>query len=331
MLHVTNGDSAAEGIRRSGVEGEVLPWRDVLHEGPVPAGVTEEELRGVRARFLSGRGPAAPGEVLDDLGARDGRLERALSAGEPVVLWFEHDLYDQLQLLQVLDRVAAAAPRGTVEMICIGEFPGVERFLGLGQLTPEQMGTLRDRRAPVSEEQRELARGAWAAFRAPDPTAIEAVLRADTAALPFLAAALRRHLEEFPAMSGGLSRTERQALECVAAGVRSPLRLFRAMQDMEEAPYLGDSSFWAILQELGSGPHPLLRGEDGGPMGSLAERAALDHPLSLTGDGDRVRRGEADRIALRGGIDRWLGGVHLAGREPRWRWDAEAEGLRTVV
>ncbi len=36
MLHLTNGDSAADLIREAGIGGKVLPWRDVLHMGPVP-------------------------------------------------------------------------------------------------------------------------------------------------------------------------------------------------------------------------------------------------------------------------------------------------------
>jgi hypothetical protein len=63
MLHVTNGDSAAEGIRASGVAGEVLPWRDVLHEGPVPAGLALAELSRVRAGFIADKGWGEAEEV----------------------------------------------------------------------------------------------------------------------------------------------------------------------------------------------------------------------------------------------------------------------------
>jgi hypothetical protein len=46
---------------------------------------------------------------------------------------------------------------------------------------------------------------------------------------------------------------------------------------------------------------------------------SLDDELMLTDDGRRVLAGDADRVRLRG-IDRWLGGVHLTGRGPVWRW-----------
>src|SRR5687768_2280946 len=151
-LHVTNGDAAAEPLRRAGLGGEVLPWRDVLHEGPVPAGLAPAELNRVRARFLAGEGPAGFEEVLADLEARDRALAAAAAGGGEVVLWFEHDLYDQLQLLQVLDRLAdGAAVRARVSLVCIGEFPGVEPFHGLGQLSPEQLASLHPGRAPVTE------------------------------------------------------------------------------------------------------------------------------------------------------------------------------------
>src|SRR6188508_170387 len=38
LLHVTNGESAANTLRQTGIGGAVLPWQDALHEGPAPAG-----------------------------------------------------------------------------------------------------------------------------------------------------------------------------------------------------------------------------------------------------------------------------------------------------
>src|SRR4029450_8500854 len=81
------------------------------HEGPVPA-VPAHELRGIRARFLSECGWGSERSLVDAFERRDRRYRHALEARTQVVLWFEHDLYDQLQLLQVL-----AGPQGDVELI----------------------------------------------------------------------------------------------------------------------------------------------------------------------------------------------------------------------
>ena len=56
MLHVTNGDVAAGVLRAAGMEGDILPWRDVLHEGPVRADLPLEELSKLRARFIAEAG-----------------------------------------------------------------------------------------------------------------------------------------------------------------------------------------------------------------------------------------------------------------------------------
>lgn len=330
MLHVTNGDSAAQSLRQAGLPGTVIAWRDVLHEGPVPEGLAPDELRAVRARYIAEMGWGAYDDVLADMAARDQTLEDAVAQDE-VVLWFEHDLYDQLQLIQILDRVAerdAAATR--LSLVCIGDYPVEPRFIGLGQLSPQQLAGLFPDRQAVSPDELALGRAAWAAFRGPDPTAIERLLATGATALPYLAGALTRHLEQFPATGDGLSRTERLALAAVAGGTRNPLGVFAATQDREERPFLGDATFWAHLRGLTAEPHPLLAVAGGGTFtlpgatASGADFAAQE--LALTESGGAVLAGEADWVALHG-IDRWLGGVHLQGSEAAWRWDGAGQRL----
>ncbi|MEO7134937.1 MAG: hypothetical protein ABI024_12030, partial [Vicinamibacterales bacterium] len=58
------------------------------------------------------------------------------------------------------------------------------------------------------------------------------------------------------------------------------------------------------------------------PNGSAMPVGTLD----LTAHGRNVLLGRADRLQLCG-IDRWLGGVHLQGRGPAWRWSRKAGHL----
>lgn len=288
MLHLTNGDSAAALIRRTGVPGNVIAWRDILHEGPVPAGLTLEGLSDVRARFLATWGAGSFPEVSANFGARDA----ALRSARRVVLWFEHDLYDQLQLLQILATVAGQT--GTsAELIAIDAFPGVVPFLGLGQLTTAQLATLWPQRRRVNPAQLTLARHAWKAFCAPDPAAVQRFLATDLSALPLLRGALERLLEEHPSAPTGLGRTERQILASVAAGQREFTALFQASQALEAAPFLGDTTFQKRIDALVGARTPLLTRE----------------PYALTAAGQRVLAGEVDARQLNG-IDRWIGGVH---------------------
>jgi hypothetical protein len=320
MLHVTNGDVAAELIRRSGVSGQVTVTADVLHEGPAPTGLPPERWRKVRARYLAESGYDDYDSCLARLTERDHILDDFRSHDE-IVLWFEHDLFDQLLLIRVLDGFAGRNLGGTeLFLICVGEFPGAVPFHGLGQLAPSQLASLLETRQRVNEGQKLLARDAWRAFRATDPTGLADLLRRDTTPLPYLAGALRRHLEEFPSALNGLSRSEQQILRGLALGASTFEQLFQATQRMEERVFMGDLSFSRLLQDLASAPRPLLRLEPA-PNGSLRSLR-----VSLTTTGREVLEGRDDWIGIRG-IDRWLGGVHLQGPEAAWRWDTEAGKL----
>ena len=330
MLHITNGDSAGASLRQAGLSGQVIAWQDVLHEGPVPADLYAEELRVVRARFIAEMGWGAHDTVLAEFTARDAALARA-AAQDEVVLWFEHDLYDQLQLLQILDRLSGIAPgQHRWHLICVGDYQVEPRFMGLGQLTPAQLAALFPSRHVITPEELALGRAAWAAFRAPDPAAIEHLLASDTTALPFLSGALARHLEQFPSTGDGLARTERQILEAVSGGARTPPTLFQAVQQREERPFMGDLSLWTYARDLSLEPHPLLATAGGGvfalPDSNGGGGAFVAQELSLTESGRAALAGQADWVTLHG-IDRWLGGVHLQGHEAAWRWDGVRQEL----
>ncbi|KAB2958491.1 MAG: DUF1835 domain-containing protein [Thermoanaerobaculia bacterium] len=306
MLHVTNGDAAAEAIRSTGLDGAVLVWRDVLHEGPVPGGASVLELREIRAGFLARCGWAERAQALADFAARDERLGTALRSGEEVVLWFEDDLFDQLQLVQVLDRVASGAGRARVTAV------STESYFGL--LPAPEMTAAFARARLLEAPEFVLARTAWAAFRSEDPRGLEALLAAGTEELPALEPALRRLLEQFPGVTDGLSRSERQALAALAGGALPFEELFDRAQRSEERRFLGDLVFRHYLDGLAQPPAPLLASSEEGEV------------WRLTDLGRRVIHGEADRLAF-ARLDRWLGGVRLVAPHRVWRWDAAGARL----
>src|SRR6476661_4089635 len=152
LLHVTNGESAGNTIRQTALGGAVLSWQDVLHEGPVPAG-SRASLRSARAAFLASCGWGSKRSLAGELERRDRQVVDALRDGRRVVLWFEHDLYDQLQLLDVLALVAEAEVAvETLELIVVGSFPGRPGFRGLGELTASELESLWDARVPATAE-----------------------------------------------------------------------------------------------------------------------------------------------------------------------------------
>jgi DNA-binding transcriptional MerR regulator len=195
LLHITNGESAGNTLRQTTLGGAVLPWQDVLHEGPVPA-LSRQELLRTRARFLADCGWGRQQALLSSLERRDRQLLEALRNDLQVVLWFEHDLYDQLQLLDVL--ALAHTEEAAPELIVVGSFPGKPSFAGLGELSARELETLWPSRGRTTPAALEAATSAWAALQAPEPTTLAEWATRDTRQLPFLAPALRRLLDEAP-------------------------------------------------------------------------------------------------------------------------------------
>ncbi len=330
-LHITNGDGAGNILKASAIDGDVLPWRDIMHHGPFPSGLDLDQLSALRAEFYAGPGLDLE-ELKRDFRQRDDRL-RASPTYDRVVLWFEHDLLDQLQILQLLDWFAGATLGGTpLDLICIDRFCGVDPFRGLGQLDPEQIASLYRRRHPVTADQLSLAQVGWATFRSADPNDLLSFLQGDLAALPFLQAALLRHVEEYPSYRTGLTRTEQQILELVAKGVSAPGRLFVENMEIETALFIGDWTTFSHIERLSSSKTPLLASAPHEkflmpPHHQIPPQSFRNQRLTLTRAGERLLAGEIDAFDLIN-RDEWLGGVHLSSDRPIWTWDADCRSLK---
>jgi hypothetical protein len=297
MLHITNGDAAVAVLVRA-VDGEFLPWRDVLHEGPVHAGLPLDALSRLRAAFIASAGWGSLTVVQQQFAERDAELCGA-GRHDEVVLWFEHDLYDQLQLIQLLDWFASH-PHRRLSLICEAEY--------LGNTTPARAVDLFTRRRAVSGAQLRAGGAAWAAFGSTDPRTIDT---APVPELPFLAAALRRLLEEFPWASDGLSRLERQVLEALRTEPLDFPELFaRAHHRREEPVFLGDA---VLLWRL-----TLLESD------RLVQRK--NETWQLMPRGRQVLAGNLDAWS-RPRRARWMGGYEV--RDARLRWDPAAGRLAT--
>jgi hypothetical protein len=323
MLHILNGDSTRGLLEQADVPGTMATWADVLHDGQVPPfDVGADRWRQVRARFIADQGWAIYKKALATFRQWDATIDRYPEYDE-VVIWCEHDLFDQLLLMRHLAWFAERdLARTTLALICIGEWPGRPDFKGLGELEPADIASLLGTRQRVSQRQLELGQRAWRAFTGDDPRAIERLIHEeDLTPLPFLAAALRRLLEEFPSVRDGMVRTDRQLLELIAQGKMQLTELFVANHALESNYFIGDSSFIVRLRRLAQGLDALVR------LDERSEQWWKTGTVELTGQGRALLAGRGNWVRL-SGIDEWRGGVHLHGNDAEWRWDPEAQRLR---
>jgi len=328
MLHIHCGDSSANSLKMSGVSGDMVVWCDPVCEGPLPGDVPDEERRAIRARYLSDstRGALAVQTVAERFRKEDEALEKFTEHDE-VVLWFDACLFDQAILARQLDWFSRRDLGKTkLSLICVGEFPGFQRFCGR-DLMPKELSALFDKRHEATAEEKDLGCKAWAALRSPDPTAIEKLLAENTSALPYLGDALNRYLQQFPSVRNGLNRLQNNALKAVAAGHFQLVDIFVQVDHREDRPFVGDTTLWRCLDGLASGKYPLIfvNGPGRLPLWKPPRNLAAWEVL-ITETGLEVLEGKKDWIELNG-IDQWMGGVHFIRGNPIWRWDEQKRKL----
>ncbi len=319
-LLITNGDSAAGLLREAGVEADILPWQDCLHIGPVPQTETDAELRNIRGSFLTSMSEKSVAEISEELKQRDNFIAHH-GAFDRIELWFEHDLYDQLQLVQIVDMLTRHSRRENIILVQAPTYLGMQR--------PDNILRFKDLALPVNDAMIATAAKVWKAFRQSDPQSFAALVAGKIAGFAFLPAAIRRMLEELPGPDG-LSRTERQILYSINRGVNRPGPLFARVMAMEEAVFWGDTGFFSSLSNLAQGAHPMIRGLSEPFESAIMEdderrKAFILSSLELSETGSDVLAGNHDYADLNE-IDFWWGGTHIT-KDRLWRWNAESRAL----
>ena len=325
MAHIRCGEDIRHSLKVAGFAGAFVEFSDPYCQGPVRC-LDRAAFLDTRAQFIVSAYDRPLKETWDELEAAYDTVD-ALGAGDRATLWFEHDSYDQLILARLLAHFSRLDECPDLRMVCVGEVPGVQGFVGLGQLHPEVLLWLWENELkPVTEGQLALGAEVWDALTDPDPTDLARFVRNGTPALPLMAPALHRHLRELPSVRTGLGLTQELALSILAEAEQQSLpagRIFHALMTRHEPlPFLGDLMFWHVLKDLDCSTEPVIVQDP--------ETADLPWPkqvYALTVTGRRALAGELDYLAI-AGAPRWIGGVEIRPRERSWRWD---EGRATVI
>lgn len=320
-LHLRCGSDIKDALQIAKIAGDFASFGDPICEGPCPGNLAHDQYLHARAAFMKAHWDIDLEESLGRF-ARDAQRLATLESYDDIILWFEHDLFDQCILTQVLAGLSEPARRKS-SLICIDAFPGIDRFLGLGQLGPDQLRSLLPQAKPVTIEAQHVARRACLAWKSPQAQELLALTQGDNCGpLKFLAPAIRRHLQELPSTANGLGRTAHLILESIQKGASTGIEVFTSYQTEDPAPYLGDLMFWAHLHELAAPPCPLIKLEGFFPVESV----------QLTATGIAVLEGRSNYVQLNGcpehSLYRWRGGIE---QRPEQGWYTAWDEQRATV
>jgi hypothetical protein len=250
ILHVLNGDSTAHGFNDTGLDGDVLIWREIFSQGPLIENISSAAFWNARSEWISKtyNDTLYPQNVIEP-------LEKLNEAYEEINLWFEFDLHCQANLLGVMVMIAQRADLSeqAIYLICPDEFPGKPDFRGMGELNGEELEYLYDNiRLRLTEYDFELAGEAWALYVSGDIAGLEKWLNENPfwANMTLLKPALEAHIKRSILNGNGLNYIEQKLLDIYNSGKADKNAIYQDFWATEKIYGMGDAEIDLYLQKL---------------------------------------------------------------------------------
>ncbi|TDR18361.1 DUF1835 domain-containing protein [Marinicella litoralis] len=304
-LHITNGDAAVNAMKEAGITGDFLPWRDALHIGPVPSDQTPPVLDQIRINFMVESGWGSRISITKKFSDRKVVMDQLVDY-QKIYLWFEHDLYDQLQLLQVLHWIELVP--NAIDRVNL-----IVTDLYLGSASDDELHDLFRFSEPLTDPHMQTAQQYWLAFTSSQPHWLTSVEPSEL--FPFMSDAFNRLCLEYPSVCNGLNFVQTAVLQLLSKPMNGA-SLFACYQTTEEAPFLGDMIFWQFVETMCNSKNPLVY------ILNDEEDIAMDKKIfSRTSLGSEVLNHQKHLLS-NGWQDCWIGGVQLIKR-CIWCYDTE--------
>jgi hypothetical protein len=242
ILHILNGDSTAYSFEDTGLDGDIIIWREVFSEGPLEENITSGSFWRNRAGWIE----KAFNETSDNYQQKV--LDQLVKLNEPydeINLWFEFDLHCQANLLGIMSylkqQTNLSAP--AIYLICPADFPGKENFKGMGELNGEELEYLYDNiRVQLNGIDFILAAEAWDVYVSHNAGKLNEYLQKTDywGSLHLLKPALTAQLKRLQINENGLNYIEQILLDIYNSGIKTRDEIYRAFWDTEKIYGMGD-------------------------------------------------------------------------------------------
>ncbi|MBV8391322.1 MAG: DUF1835 domain-containing protein [Mucilaginibacter sp.] len=251
VLHILNGDSTAYSFKDTGLDGDILVWREVLSQGPLIEDISSAAFWEMRSEWICKGLNETPEnyrkKVIEP-------LEKLSNIYDEITLWFEFDLHCQINMLGVMEMMLKhtdlSIPK--IYLVCPGECAGVEDFRGMGQLNGSQLAVLYDDRLRLNDWDFTLASQAWKLYVSGDDMALEKWINETNfwGSLHLLKPALLAHLKRVRVNDAGLNHIEQTLLDIYSSGTRAKYAIYEAFWKAEKIYGMGDLEIDIYLRSL---------------------------------------------------------------------------------
>lgn len=251
-IHVLNGDSTAQILEKTEIKGDVVVWREMLCEGPLHKEVGSDEFWTKRYAFFEKELGVQRLEYYDKTIKEIVRLED-LSGYDNIVLWFEYDLFCQVNLLALctylLDNYVKKA---NYYLICTGKEKGKEQLQSLSDYSPSEFKTLFENKVILSKTNLEFAKESWKLYVENNIDILKSFDFNQSSKFKYLQLAINQHLLRFPT-ENGLNQIENKILDVINSNSFTKNEIVKNLliwQQIETVYGFGDLQYFQYLNKL---------------------------------------------------------------------------------
>lgn len=211
QLHITNGDNFTQKLKSLQIKGDVVTWREMLCEGKTETNVGSESFWKTRFDFLHKNYKISKSWYIEKT-LKEYRSLCSHKQQDQIILWFEYDLFCQVNLLAVLSWLKNHRKYADIYLVCSGKEDETNTLYGLTDLSDDQIVELYNNKEQLTQDDIEYADYVWQLYCSNNPIRIQNLTDFEGYRFKYLSDALQAHLKRFPSIINGLNQVENNVL-----------------------------------------------------------------------------------------------------------------------
>ncbi|WP_298265809.1 DUF1835 domain-containing protein [uncultured Lutibacter sp.] len=252
ILHIVNGDSTANILKQSTLQGDIVVWREVLCEGPLDFEVGGDKFWKKRYAYFETELGVSKLEYFDKTIKELIKLEDLLEYNE-VVLWFEFDLFCQVNLMALCSYLIKSYRKDIFYyLICTGKVKGKDQLQSLSDFSELEYSVLYNSKIKISRSNLNYANECWKVYVENDLEKLNNFNFNQSNKFNYFQLAINQHLKRFPNKKG-LNQIETKILELINSEILTKNQIVHSLLiwQLKETVYgFGNLQYVQYLKKL---------------------------------------------------------------------------------